>query len=145
MRFGLQKALLLPGILCLVVILAGIAVGDDNETYGAYAGAPQSVTDQTPAAATSQTGEPVSLLGFAGQTAITATYTTQAPPVTEQKVLLNYDVQTAPPTAVYYSGTFMPCLHSPRLSPQIHRLSGWHRQQGGHGMRAALQEAGYKT
>jgi len=108
MRFGLQKALLLPGILCLVVILAGIAVGDDNETYGAYAGAPQSVTDQTPAAATSQTGEPVSLLGFAGQTAITATYTTQAPPVTEQKVLLNYDVQTAPPTAVYYSGTFMP-------------------------------------
>lgn len=58
---------------------------------------------------------PVAQLGSAGRTSntvssstITATYTTQAPPVTQQKVLLNYDVKATPPTAVYYSGTFMP-------------------------------------
>ena len=134
MRFSLRKALL-PSVLCLIIALAGIflAVGQSDETYGAYPGAPQSVSGQptqttlvsttTPGPTTTvveksvtsvQTGKPLIQLGSVGRTntvsssTITATYTTQAPPVTQQKVLLNYDVKTAPPTAVYYSGTFMP-------------------------------------
>jgi hypothetical protein len=134
MKFSLHKALLLPSILCLFIALAGIALVEGDETYGAYPGAPQSVTGPTQATAvtattpgttttvventvteTVKTEKPGIQLGSVGQTSntvssstITATYTTQAPPVTQQKVLLNYDVQTAPPTAVYYSGTFMP-------------------------------------
>ena len=136
MRFNSCKALLLPSILCLFIALAGVvsAAGDQSsETYGAYPGAPQAVAGQpiqttlvsttTPGPTTTvveksttsvQTEKPVIQLGNGGRTntvsssTITATYTTQAPPVTQQKVLLNYDVQTAPPTAVYYSGTFMP-------------------------------------
>jgi len=138
MRFNLRKALLLLSIFCLGIALTGIVLAEDSqsgETYGAYPGAPQSVAGQptpttlvtttTPGPTTTvvekavtstvRTGNPVIQLGSVGRTAstvssstITATYTTQAPPVTQQKVLLNYNVQTAPPTAVYYSGTFMP-------------------------------------
>jgi hypothetical protein len=133
MRFNLRKGLLLPSVLCLFIALAGIILADgSDETYGAYPGAPQPVAGQptqttlvsttTPGPTTTvveksvtqvQTGKPVIQLGTGGRVSntvstITATYTTQAPPVTQQKVLLNYDVQTAPPTAVYYSGTFMP-------------------------------------
>jgi hypothetical protein len=136
MRFNLRKALLLPSVLCLFIALAGIVLADgqSDETYGAYPGAPQPVAGQptqttlvsttTPGPTTTvveksvtsvQTGKPLIQLGSVGRTAstvssstITATYTTQAPPVTQQKVLLNYDVQTAPPTTVYYSGSFMP-------------------------------------
>lgn len=39
---------------------------------------------------------------------VTAVYYTQAPPVAQQNVLLTYNIQTAPPTAVYYSGSYMP-------------------------------------
>ena len=137
MKFSLQRAFLLPSIFCLLIALVGIAAVEGDETYGAYPGAPQSVTQPAQATVvttttpgttttiventitnsvqTGKTGMPVAQLGSAGRTSntvssstITATYTTQAPPVTEQKVLLNYNVQTAPPTAVYYSGTFMP-------------------------------------
>ena len=38
----------------------------------------------------------------------TAEYYMQAPPAAQQNELLAYNIQTAPPTAVYYSGTFMP-------------------------------------
>ena len=38
----------------------------------------------------------------------TAVYSAQAPPATQQNVLLAYDVQTAPPSAVYYSGSYLP-------------------------------------
>jgi hypothetical protein len=133
MKFILRKALLFPGVLCLLVALAGIVLVGAGETTEAYPGAPQSVTGQTQAAVVTTTtpgttttvventvtettnkGKPVINIGSIGQTSttvssskITAISTTQAPPVTEQKVLLNYDVQTAPPTAVYYSGTFM--------------------------------------
>lgn len=135
MRFNLRNALLLLSILCLCIALAGIVLAEDDGTYGAYPGSPTSVVGQptqttvvsttTPGAATTvveksvtstvQTGKPVIQLGSVGRTAstvssstITATYTTKAPSVTQQKVLLNYDVQTTPPSAVYYSGTFMP-------------------------------------
>jgi len=39
---------------------------------------------------------------------VAAVYYTQAPPVTQQNVLLTYNVQTAPPIAVYYSGSYIP-------------------------------------
>jgi hypothetical protein len=124
MRFNLRKALLLLSILCLCIALAGIvlAEGDQSgETYGAYPGAPIPVEGQPSSVAVEksvtsiQTGKPVVQLGTGGRTSstissstITAVYTTQAPPSTQQNVLLPYSVQTAPPTAVYYSGTFMP-------------------------------------
>jgi len=137
MRFNLHKALLLPSILCLFIALIGVALADggNEETYGAYPTAPQSVSGQpvqsavasttVPGATTTvveksttssvQTGKPVIQLGSVGKpsntvtsSTVTATYTTQAPPTSQQNVLLNYDVQAATPTAVYYSGTFMP-------------------------------------
>jgi len=147
MRFNLRKALLLLSIFCLGIALTGIVLAEDDqssETYGAYPGAPTSVAGQptqttlvsttTPGSTTTvvekavtstvQTGKPVIQLGTGGRTAstvssstITATYTTQAPPATQQKVLLNYNVQTAPPTAVYYSGTFMPWTSFSQVFP----------------------------
>jgi hypothetical protein len=107
-----------------------------NETYGAYPGAPTSVVGQptqtplglaTPVPAQSGSvmvqksvtsvtnGKPVIQLGNGGRTSstvssstVTAVYSTQAPPATQQNVLMSYNVQTAPPTAVYFSGTYMP-------------------------------------
>ena len=40
--------------------------------------------------------------------AVTAIYSAQAPPAGQQKVLLPYNVQASPPSAVYYNETFMP-------------------------------------
>jgi len=137
MKFSLQRALMLPSIFCLLIALVGIAAVEGDETYGAYPGAPQPVAQPTQATVvttttpgttttvventvtnsvqTGKTGMSIVPLGSAARTSntvssstITATYTTQAPPVTQQKVLLNYDVKAAPPAAVYYSGTFMP-------------------------------------
>ena len=124
----------LAGIVLVGFALAADNQGDG--TYDAYPGGPQPVTAQqaqativsttTPGQTATtvvqesvtsmvKTGKPLIQIGSVGRaesvttnSKITATYTTQAPPVTEQKVLLNYNVQTAPPTAVYYSGTFMP-------------------------------------
>jgi hypothetical protein len=39
---------------------------------------------------------------------VTALYYAQAPPVGQQNVLLTYNIQTAPPAAVYYSGAYLP-------------------------------------
>ena len=50
MKFSLQRAFLLPSIFCLLIALVGIAAVEGDETYGAYPGAPQSVTQ--PAQAT---------------------------------------------------------------------------------------------
>ena len=120
----------------VLVGFASAADNQGDETYDAYPGGPQPVSGQQAQAtivstttpgqtattvvqesvtSTVNTGKPLIQIGSVGRaesvttnSKITATYTTQAPPVTEQKVLLNYNVQTAPPTAVYYSGTFMP-------------------------------------
>jgi hypothetical protein len=130
MRINLRKASLLPSLLCLFIALIGVVLAEGNqsdETYGAYPGAPQAVAGQptqktvvtttTPATTTTvvkksttsaQTGKAFGRTSTVSSSTITATYTTQAPPVTQQKVLLNYDVKATPPTAVYYSGTFMP-------------------------------------
>ncbi|MFZ2472627.1 MAG: hypothetical protein WAW52_11895 [Methanothrix sp.] len=109
--------------------MAGIVLAEDEGTYGAYPGSPTSVVGQPTQTTTApgitttvvensvtsvQTGKPVIQLGTGGRTSSTvsstikAVYTTQAPPATQQSVLLPYSVQNAPPTAVYYSGTFMP-------------------------------------
>ena len=45
---------------------------------------------------------------ISGTSAATAVYYTQAPPVAQQNVLLSYNVQSAPPAAVYYSGSYLP-------------------------------------
>jgi hypothetical protein len=125
MRLNLRKSLLLLSILCLCITLTGIVSAEGDGTYDAYPGVPTPVIGQpTPGqttvveksvTSTVQTGKPVIQLGSVGRTSstvssstITATYTNQAPPATQQSVLLPYSVQTAPPTAVYYSGTFMP-------------------------------------
>jgi hypothetical protein len=101
MRINLHKALLLLSILCIGITLTGIvlAEGDQGgETYGAYPGAPIPVVGQSGSVG----GRTES------STTTTAVYTTQAPPATQQNVLLSYNVQASPPSAVYYSGTYMP-------------------------------------
>ena len=40
--------------------------------------------------------------------AVTAIYSTRAPPAGQQKVLLSYNVQISPPSAIYFNETFMP-------------------------------------
>jgi hypothetical protein len=48
-------------------------------------------------------------LGTATDTgAVDAAYYTQAPSEAQQNVLLSYDVQAAPPNAVYYGGSYVP-------------------------------------
>ena len=134
MKHSTCKALLFLCIVCLGITLNGIAIADDQsgqaETYGAYPGAPTPVNGQpvsqaypaqpaivTPAAPSVPSGQPPvvssgTVSAYPGPvtstSSVTAVYYTQAPPVAQQNVLLTYDIQTAPPTAVYYSGTYMP-------------------------------------
>ena len=107
-----------------------------TETYGAYPGAPVSTSSPTSApgqqivtaypgqpspvtSVPSPSGQPIVAPGpvtaYPGPVTSTSTtstataiYYTQAPPVTQQNVVLSYDIQTAPPTAVYYNSAFMP-------------------------------------
>ncbi len=115
------KPLLVLCMLCLGLLLTGVAMAQD--TYGAYPGAPTQVPTPiptpTPSSATTQpltayptqpTSVPTTATTPQSGTpgTVTALYYAQAPPVAQQNVLLNYNIQTAPPTAVYYSGTYMP-------------------------------------
>jgi len=108
----------------------GGAVAD--ETYGAYPGAPTQIPTPTPAATptmpstvqptvpstmttspvvpttTSMAAVSTSPVTTSDVGTVTAVYSTQAPPATQQNVLLTYDIQTAPPAAVYYSGSYLP-------------------------------------
>ena len=101
-----------------------------DETYEAYPGAPTQVPTPTPTVTPSvpttvQPTSAVTATPFVPTTTATATvspspittsnvgtvtavYSTQAPPVAQQNVLLTYDIQTAPPAAVYYSGSYLP-------------------------------------
>lgn len=136
MKYSTCKALLFLCILCLGITLNGIAAADDQSgqtdigTVGAYPGAPTPANGQpvtpaypaqpgvvTPTVPSAPSGQPpVVSSGTVGAypgpvtstSSVTAVYYTQAPPVTQQNVLLTYDIQTSPPTAVYYSGTYMP-------------------------------------
>jgi hypothetical protein len=128
------KPLLVLCMLCLGLLLTGVVMAED--TYEAYPFAPTQVPTPTPTpgSATAQptinnayptpttavtptpTMPPGATTGpivtnpatTSGPSAVTAVYYTQAPPVAQQNVLLTYNIQTAPPTAVYYSGQYMP-------------------------------------
>jgi hypothetical protein len=131
MIYGKPKQLFVLCMLCLG--LFAIAGAQAQDTYGAYPTAPTQLptptptTTQTslptivqptmPTAATSTTVVPTTTTTAAVTTVpvttstvgtVTAVYSTQAPPVTQQNVLLTYDIQTAPPAAVYYSGSYLP-------------------------------------
>ena len=124
------KPLLALCVLCFGLLLMGEAVAD--ETYGAYPGAPTQIPTPTPAATptmpstvqptvpstmttspvvpttTSMAAVSTSPVTTSDVGTVTAVYSTQAPPATQQNVLLTYDIQTAPPAAVYYSGSYLP-------------------------------------
>jgi len=124
------KPLLALCVLCFGLLLMGGAVAD--ETYGAYPGAPTQIPTPTPAATptmpstvqptvpstmttspvvpttTSMAAVSTSPVTTSDVGTVTAVYSTQAPPATQQNVLLTYDIQTAPPAAVYYSGSYLP-------------------------------------
>ena len=136
MRYRQLKPLLVLCILCLGLFATGVVAA--QETYGAYPGGPTQVatptptTTQTPVPAPVQTTVPSAyptqptaattpVVQPTATTAVvttpvttsttgtvTAVYSTQAPPVTQQNVLLTYDIQTTPPAAVYYSGSYLP-------------------------------------
>jgi hypothetical protein len=124
-------------ILCFGLLLTGVAMAEDqSETYGAYPGAPSQVPTPTPTPApimgqmtipniyptqpTTITATPtMQTVANTGTivtnpattrspSTVTAVYYTQAPPAAQQNVLLTYNVQTTPPAAVYYSGSYMP-------------------------------------
>jgi hypothetical protein len=125
MKFNLPKALL---VLCLGIVLIGIVSAEEgqSDTYGAYPGKPTTVVGQPSASSVLPTPVPVVqtaiaqtkttpmgvVAAYPGEPsstgAVTAIYSTQAPPADQQKVLLSYNVQASPLSAVYYSGTFMP-------------------------------------
>jgi hypothetical protein len=114
-------------ILCLGLLLTGVVAAED-QTYGAYPGAPTQVPTPapttTPTTATAYPTQPTTVtttpvmqpgpivttnpVTTSNPSTVTAVYYTQAPPVVQQNVLLTYDIQTAPPMAVYYSGSYMP-------------------------------------
>ena len=117
------KPLLVLSILCTGLLLTGAAMAED--TYGAYPGAPTQVPTPTPTTSTVPTQtvsayptQPTDTAGTlpAASTvtppgasgSVTALYYAQAPPVAQQNVLLTYNIQTAPPAAVYYSGAYLP-------------------------------------
>jgi hypothetical protein len=107
-------------MLCLGLLLTGVVMAQET-TYDAYPGAPTQVPTPTPGSATVQptitgayptqptvvTATPTTPQAGTSGT-VTAVYYAQAPPVAQQNVLLTYNIQTAPPTAVYYSGQYMP-------------------------------------
>ena len=119
-------------VLCIGLLSTGMVVAQDEGTYGAYPGAPvptpmpASVTGQTtvtsayPTQPTTVTTTPTiqssvttgavvtNPVTTSSPSTVTAVYYTQAPPVTQQNVLLTYNIQTAPPIAVYYSGSYIP-------------------------------------
>ncbi|MBN1235348.1 MAG: hypothetical protein JW999_04775 [Methanotrichaceae archaeon] len=140
MKFRMHKAVLFLKVLCLGIMLIGtVASIEDSSsetiTYGAYPGAPTSASEQAakvgaypsnpvptypsnPAPMYPTQPSTVTTTALSTSTSsITAVYSTQAPPATQQKVLLSYNVQTAPPATVYFSGTFMPWTSFRQIFP----------------------------
>lgn len=132
MRNKLYKTLQIIGIICFLISLS-LAENDLlNFTTAAYPGAPTPATGASSSSVTVtksvtssqsgivQAGKPVIALGSVGRASsastssttststVTAISTNQAPPATQQNVLLSYNVQTSPPSSVYYSGSYMP-------------------------------------
>lgn len=119
MRYSIQKGFLFLCILCLGISLSGVVAQSDH-TYGAYPGAPTTASGQStttvgayptlPTPTSSIGGEVVS--AYPGDVsslgAATALYYTQSPPVSQQNIPLTYNIQAAPPAAVYYGGSYLP-------------------------------------
>lgn len=118
-------------MLCIGLLLTGGVMAED--TYGAYPGAPTQVPTPTPSTSTATTTpvtayptQPTDTTGILPATptvtppatstvtppgasgSATAIYYAQAPPVAQQNALLAYNIQVAPPAAVYYSGSYLP-------------------------------------
>ncbi len=119
MKTRSPKLLLILCMFCLGLLAIGGSV--DQETYGAYPSGPTQVptptpsttqaseqpatVTQTPVVSPAATTTPVTA---STTSTVTAVYSTQAPPAAQQNALLTYDVMTAPPVAVYYSGSYLP-------------------------------------
>jgi len=114
-----SKPLLVLSMLCIGLLLTGAVASED--TYDAYPGSPTLVPTPTPSSNTAitqpQTAYPTQpadtataspVIPAGASSGATALYYAQAPPIAQQNVLLTYNIQTAPPAAVYYSGSFMP-------------------------------------
>jgi hypothetical protein len=114
-----------------------------TSTFGAYPGmpVPSGTTEQQmafayPSGPISMPGIPTSRFAAYPGTPITggavnAIYSTIAPPAEQQNILLSYDVLTSPPSAVYYSGSFMPWQTFNTMFPAdqpelwVNTASGW--------------------
>lgn len=134
MRNKLFKTMQILGIICLLISLSLAEDDSLNFTTAAYPGAPTPATAGSSSSVTVtksvtssqsgtvQAGKTVIALGSLARgsgsasrtssttstSTVTAITTNQAPPATQQNVLLPYNVQTSPPTSVYYSGSYMP-------------------------------------
>jgi hypothetical protein len=127
------KSLTVLCTLCLGLLAIGIAAADDYQAYPTIpTNVPTSNTQlPTPGTTTATTSSGVSATSSVVQAStstgmlptsavvassastssastITALYSSQAPAASQQNSLLAYDIQTAPPSAVYYSGSYLP-------------------------------------
>ncbi len=97
-----------------------------DTTFGMYPWAP------SPAISGPQPAEsPIGGYVTSYESTTGAYYSMVAPPAAERSVLLSYNVETAPPTAVYYMGSYMPwgsfAVTFPGTSPMfwISTPAGW--------------------
>lgn len=130
MKLNMPEALL---VLCLgIALISIVSVGEgQSDAHGAY---PEKTTtaDVQPTTSSAYSSLPSSLPTVQTTTtvaqtittpagviaaypgapsstgAVTAIYSTRDPPASQQKVLLSYNIQASPPSAVYYNETFMP-------------------------------------
>ncbi len=138
MKFSLRSMWIFLCILCLISIMGVVIAQNEDqfgqtETYDAYPGTPTPTNSpgsvianpaQSPSSAaatttTTPTGQSIVVAGtpminsgvVSSTSTVTAVYSTQAPPATQQDVFISYNIQSAPPTAVYYSGAFIPWVN----------------------------------
>jgi hypothetical protein len=127
MKLNMPEALM---VLCLGIALIGTVTAGEGQldmqgiqleknttvvveptTSGAYPSLPTSLptVQTTTQTKTASSGVIEAYPGAPSSTgAVTAIYSTQAPPAGQQNVLLSYNVQISPPSAIYYNETFMP-------------------------------------
>lgn len=96
-----------------------------GETFAMYPWAPQETFTPQPAES------PIGVYETSYDSTVGAYYTTVTPPAAEQKALITYNPAAAPPTAVYYQGTYVPwssfAITFPKTSPAfwVSTYSGW--------------------
>lgn len=138
------KSLAVLCTLCLGLMAIGIAAAEDD--WRAYptglTNVPATETQlPTPGTATTSSGTsvtsafvqpatstgvlPTSTVLASSSSTITALYSAQAPAASQQNSLLAYDIQTAPPSAVYYSGSYQPWTSFYQVIPTITSPALW--------------------